>query len=224
MKTALKFLTIVGFAIAALTWPLFKVSSTEEEDESTDKDEFKVSEITATAGERAQDAQKAITGREAYRRMQLQDENGEIPPNAWNEALPGEGSNAVSSPSLERVHRRWGGSSQSLGSDRTGQHRRQDSFDYHSSSTPNTMWVGGVSGGVWKSTNGGHTWSTNTDFLANLAVNCMAMDATGPDITLYAGTGEGPVPGDAMQGNGIFKSIDGGSQWTQLAVHGSHAN
>jgi hypothetical protein len=77
------------------------------------------------------------------------------------------------------------------------------------------MWVGGVSGGVWKTVDSGRTWSTNTDQLANLSVSCMAMDPTNPDI-LYAGTGESFFPG-AYGGKGIFKTTDGGNYWQLLS-------
>ena len=54
---------------------------------------------------------------------------------------------------------------------------------------PAKMWVGGVQGGIWKTTNGGSSWSPVNDFLASIAVSCMAMDPQDPDI-MYAGTGE----------------------------------
>lgn len=82
MKTPLKYITIAGLAIAALTWPLFKVSSTEEE-EARDKNEFKVS---STEEESTQDVVEGVAAREAFRRLQLQDENGQIPPDAWTNA------------------------------------------------------------------------------------------------------------------------------------------
>lgn len=78
-----------------------------------------------------------------------------------------------------------------------------------------TMWVGGVGGGVWKTINSGTTWFPLDDFMANLAVSCMAMAPTDPN-TLYAGTGEGFQNLDAIRGAGIFKSTDGGTNWSQL--------
>lgn len=132
MKTPLKSLTIAGLAIAALTWPLFKVSSTEEEEESTGKDEFKVSEVTATAGERAQDAEEGVAAREAYRRMQLQDENGEIPPNAWSEAYQ----EKEAMPFLPQAWSEFtadGAEAPNPWNPIGRQHRRQDSLDSHSS-------------------------------------------------------------------------------------------
>ena len=88
---------------------------------------------------------------------------------------------------------------------------------------PDRIFVGGVSGGIWRSENGGVTWTPVADEMSNLAVTCMVgMFITEPD-TLFAGTGEGgffkqktntknsPIPGA-----GIFRSIDGGTTWTHL--------
>jgi len=81
--------------------------------------------------------------------------------------------------------------------------------------TPEVMWVGGVGGGVWKSLDAGASWFPLDDFMANLAVACLVLDPTNPDV-LYAGTGEGFSNADALRGAGIFKSLDGGMTWGQL--------
>ena len=82
--------------------------------------------------------------------------------------------------------------------------------------TPTTMFAGGVDGGIWKSTNGGVTWAPVNDFLANIAVSSIVFQPGNPAI-MYAGTGEGFYPIDASRGEGIFKSVDGGTTWSQLA-------
>ncbi|MBI5849903.1 MAG: hypothetical protein HZB39_02520 [Planctomycetes bacterium] len=89
--------------------------------------------------------------------------------------------------------------------------------------TPATMWVGSVGGGVWKSTNAGANWSMLPDLPAVLAVTCMVLEPGNPDV-LYAGTGEqcffsnveGSSNSAVSQGAGVFKSLDGGQSWTQL--------
>jgi len=83
--------------------------------------------------------------------------------------------------------------------------------------SPLIMYAGGVAGGIWKTTNGGASWTPRGDLLANLAVTTIALAAKSPD-TLYAGTGEGYFNGDAIRGAGIFKSVDAGVTWTQLAA------
>src|SRR5262249_6627682 len=84
-------------------------------------------------------------------------------------------------------------------------------------SNANTMYAGGVAGGVWKSTDAGGSWNPVSDLIANLAVSSMAMDPTNPSI-IVAGTGEGYFNGDAVRGAGIFKSTDAGTNWTYLAT------
>lgn len=79
------------------------------------------------------------------------------------------------------------------------------------------MWTAGVAGGIWKSTNGGATWQPKGDLLVNIAVNSLVQDSKQDDV-LYAGTGEGFFNGDAVRGQGIFKSTDAGETWSQLAA------
>ncbi|MBM3403680.1 MAG: hypothetical protein FJY10_02180 [Bacteroidetes bacterium] len=85
----------------------------------------------------------------------------------------------------------------------------------HPTST-NTMFIGGVSGGIWKSTNGGSSWSVIDDFLPSLAITSIVYDPANPTI-MYAATGEGFYNHDALPGAGIFKSTNGGTSWTQLS-------
>ncbi len=79
-----------------------------------------------------------------------------------------------------------------------------------------TMWVGSIAGGIWKTTNGGAVWAQEDDFMTNLAVSTMVMDPTDAN-TIYAGTGEGFYNADALRGAGVFKTTDGGAHWNQLA-------
>ncbi|MFN2598544.1 MAG: WD40/YVTN/BNR-like repeat-containing protein, partial [Pyrinomonadaceae bacterium] len=82
--------------------------------------------------------------------------------------------------------------------------------------TPNTMYAAGVAGGVWKTTDAGANWSPLDDFMANIAVTCLAFQP-GNSSVIYAGTGEGFFNADAVRGAGIFKSTDAGATWTRLA-------
>ena len=79
---------------------------------------------------------------------------------------------------------------------------------------PRIMWAGSAGGGIWKTTDGGDSWRPLNDFLASIAIGCMALDPNDPNI-VYAGTGES-FAGDGLPGAGIFKSTDGGETWTQL--------
>ncbi|MCU1308278.1 MAG: hypothetical protein JWN45_2973 [Acidobacteriaceae bacterium] len=83
------------------------------------------------------------------------------------------------------------------------------------SNDANTMYAAGVAGGVWKSSNAGGSWSPISDLIANLAVTTLAMDPSNHNV-IYAGTGEGYSNYDAVRGGGIFKSVDGGANWSHL--------
>ena len=90
--------------------------------------------------------------------------------------------------------------------------------------TLNTWYLGAVGGGVWKARRyigefdqERIEWTPLTDHLPSLAVSAMAMSASNPEI-IYVGTGEGFGNLDAASGVGIFKTTDGGENWTQLAA------
>jgi photosystem II stability/assembly factor-like uncharacterized protein len=87
---------------------------------------------------------------------------------------------------------------------------------------PNIIYIAAATGGVWKSTNAGASFSPLNDFVPALTIGCMVMDPANPD-TLYVGTGEGffnTLEGSsntaAPRGAGIFKTTDGGQTWAQL--------
>jgi photosystem II stability/assembly factor-like uncharacterized protein len=82
-------------------------------------------------------------------------------------------------------------------------------------STHLTWYAGAVSGGIWKTENGGNTWINLSDDLPNLATSTITMADSNHDI-IYAGSGEGFYGLGMVTGNGIFKSIDRGNTWIQL--------
>jgi len=86
---------------------------------------------------------------------------------------------------------------------------RLNCIEFHPNN-PNIMFVGAPSGGLWKSTDGGLTWVTNTDYLANIGVSDIAIDPVNPN-NMYLATGDGDA-GDTYS-IGILKSIDGGNSW-----------
>jgi hypothetical protein len=94
---------------------------------------------------------------------------------------------------------------------------------------PSILYAGAVSGGVWKSTNGGASWMPVGDIMANLAVCTLAFDP-GDSATIYAGTGEGyfreDVRGTALPiaGDGIFVTHDGGASWLHLPFTAGNAD
>jgi photosystem II stability/assembly factor-like uncharacterized protein len=83
----------------------------------------------------------------------------------------------------------------------------------------NTVWVGSVGGGLWKTTNiaaANPAWTAENDLMVNLSISCIAQDPSNLQV-MYLSTGEGYGNGDAIRGNGIFKSSNGGVSWAQLS-------
>lgn len=76
----------------------------------------------------------------------------------------------------------------------------------------NIIWVGAPAGGLWKTTDGGQTWSSNTDQMATLGVSSILIDPTNTNV-MYMGTGDRDA-GDAP-GRGVYKSTNGGVSWVQ---------
>jgi hypothetical protein len=87
-------------------------------------------------------------------------------------------------------------------------------------SDPDTMYAAGVGGGVWRTEDGGASWTALDDMMANIAVNSLAMDPANSNV-LYAGTGEGFFNADAIRGAGIFKTTDAGGSWSVVGDTGT---
>jgi len=79
----------------------------------------------------------------------------------------------------------------------------------------NVLWVGAPAGGLWKSTDGGTTWTTNTDNLAVTGCSDLAIDPLNPNI-MYLATGDGDA-GDTRS-IGVLKSTDGGNTWNPTGL------
>ena len=77
------------------------------------------------------------------------------------------------------------------------------------------LWVGAPAGGLWKSTNGGTTWTTNTDNLGVIGCSDLAIDPTNTS-TMYLATGDGDA-GDTRS-IGVLKSTDGGLTWNTTGL------
>ena len=91
-----------------------------------------------------------------------------------------------------------------------------DSLD----ATHKTVWVGGVDGGLWRTsdiTASPATWVLINDNLSNLAISDICQDPRpGFQNIMYFCTGESYFNADAVQGNGVFKSTDAGATWSYL--------
>ncbi|MDX1939469.1 MAG: sialidase family protein [Saprospiraceae bacterium] len=79
------------------------------------------------------------------------------------------------------------------------------------------IYVGAASGGVWKSMNGGITWTPTFDKEAVQGIGAIAVDPINPDV-IWAGTGEGNPRNSHNSGKGIYKSLDGGKTWKLMGL------
>jgi PKD repeat protein len=77
------------------------------------------------------------------------------------------------------------------------------------------VFAGAAGGGLWRSTDGGQSWSTNTDQLASLGISDVAVNPKNPSI-LYAATGD--RDGGDTYAIGVLKSTDGGLTWNPTGL------
>jgi photosystem II stability/assembly factor-like uncharacterized protein len=92
-----------------------------------------------------------------------------------------------------------------------------------STSRPFEYYFGATGGGLWKTTDGGLTWKPVTDGqIKSSSVGAVAVAPSNPDI-VYLGMGETQLRGNIMQGDGIYKSTDGGKTWKHIGLGDTHA-
>ncbi len=78
---------------------------------------------------------------------------------------------------------------------------------------PQIIYVGAPAGGLWKSTDGGQTFTPLTDDLPTLGVSAIALDPSDHN-TIYIGTGDDDAR--VTPSYGVYRSTDGGQTWTNL--------
>jgi photosystem II stability/assembly factor-like uncharacterized protein len=82
---------------------------------------------------------------------------------------------------------------------------------------PATIYVGAASGGVWKTTNAGTTWTPLFDRQGVASIGDIALSATNRDL-VWVGTGEPNNRQSSTFGDGVYKSSDGGRTWTHMGL------
>jgi photosystem II stability/assembly factor-like uncharacterized protein len=82
---------------------------------------------------------------------------------------------------------------------------------------PNVFYIGATNGGVWKTTDFGHTWKPSFDEQPTGSIGAIALAPSNPDI-IYIGSGEGLQRPDLSTGDGVYKSVDAGKTWTHLGL------
>lgn len=77
------------------------------------------------------------------------------------------------------------------------------------------IYTGTAGGGVWKSNDGGATFSSIFDGYAQ-SIGVVAVDPTNPDNVIWVGTGETWTRNSTSAGDGLYKSEDGGTTWKKM--------
>ena len=141
--------------------------------------------------------------------LQRANPDGSIPDAAVNEAIAQSkamGKASKGSPSTDQV---WA----ELGPSNIGGRVRDTAAD---PTTQDVVYVATGSGGLWKSTDGGATFTSAWDNYLPQSMGAVAVDSQG---VVWVGTGEPDHGGgSAYYGNGIYKSTDGGATWTNMGL------
>ena len=82
---------------------------------------------------------------------------------------------------------------------------------------PDIIYAGAASGGVWKTENGGTTWTSIFDENPIINIGAIAIQQSNPSV-VWVGTGEGNPRNSVNLGAGIFKSLDGGKTWKSMGL------
>lgn len=84
----------------------------------------------------------------------------------------------------------------------------------------NEFYIGVASGGIWKTVNGGTTFSSVFDNYGSYSIGCLAMDPNNHNI-VWAGTGENNHQRALGYGDGVYKTLDGGKSWKNMGLKDS---
>jgi len=76
------------------------------------------------------------------------------------------------------------------------------------------------SSGIWKTTNNGQTFEPIFDNYGSYSIGCLAMDPTNSNV-IWAGTGENNHQRALGNGDGVYKSVDGGKSWKNMGLKNS---
>lgn len=88
---------------------------------------------------------------------------------------------------------------------------------------PFEYYFGATGGGLWKTTDGGQEWAAVTDGqISSSSIGAVAVAETNPDI-VYIGGGETQLRGSITQGDGVYKTTDGGKTWRHLGLKETQA-
>lgn len=159
--------------------------------------------------EQAQAVTADPVGAEEWMYLQRANADGSIPDAAVNEAIAQSkqmGEAAMGSPSTDQV---WTG----LGPSNIGGRIRDIAAD---PTTKDVAYIATGTGGLWRTADGGATFTTAWDDLLPQSMGAVAVDSKG---TVWAGTGEPDHGGgSSYYGKGVYKSTDEGATWVNMGL------
>ncbi|HXO21137.1 MAG TPA: hypothetical protein VOA87_14580, partial [Thermoanaerobaculia bacterium] len=82
---------------------------------------------------------------------------------------------------------------------------------------PEHFYFGSVNGGVWETLDAGRTWRPIFDGQPVGSIGALAVAPSDPRV-IYAGSGEADMRSDIAQGDGVYRSADGGRSWTHVGL------
>lgn len=86
---------------------------------------------------------------------------------------------------------------------------------------PNVVYVATGSGGIFKTVNGGITWTPIFDRQGTISVGDIALEPGNPEV-IWVGTGEANTRNSVSFGDGVYKSTDGGKTWKHMGLRDSN--
>jgi len=191
-----------------------------------DNKTYKGNQVTAQADKQVKKTKKSPEERRLFAQERLEHElkfqrnptTGKIP----LEEKQQEFENAMNAKEIDGVNRKSSRTYTSRGPSNLGGRTRAIRVDL-SDNTSNTILAGGVSSGLFRTTDGGTSWTkvSPNDDIHN--VTAIAQDPRpGSQNIWYYGTGErrgnSATLGSAFRGRGVWKSTDSGLTWTQIAA------
>ena len=167
------------------------------------------SDATAPVAAAVPEATADPVGADDWMYLQRANADGTIPAAAVNEAIAqskAAGQASQGSPATDQV---WA----ELGPSNIGGRIRDMAAD---PTTQGVVYIATGSGGVWKSTDGGATFTSAWDDYLPQSIGAVAVDSHG---VVWVGTGEvDHGGGSAYYGKGVYKSTDGGATWTNMGL------